>query len=161
MLSAPVLLAEAHQLDQFRCGNTGFDDWLRRRAPSNQESGTSRTYVITSGERVVGYYCLSSGTLDLASEPLPIQRNVPDPLPIAVLGRLAIDSDWQGKGLGTALLQDAVLRTALAADILGIRGILAHAISDAARLFYERYGFTASPNNPMTLMLSLRQDPKI
>jgi GNAT superfamily N-acetyltransferase len=157
MLAAPALLAEAHELDLFQSGHATLDDWLRRRARSNQVSGASRTYVVADGLRVVGYYCLSSGAIDLADAPGAVRRNMPDPVPMAVLGRLAVDRAWQGKGLGVALLQDAVLRTAQAAGIMGIRGILVHAISDEATAFYERYGFSASPNNPKTLVLSLKQ----
>ncbi|TPJ30594.1 GNAT family N-acetyltransferase [Mesorhizobium sp. B2-8-3] len=156
MLSAPVLLADSHELDFFQSGTDSLDQWLRRRARANQVSGASRTYVIAEGTRVVGYYCLSSGGLDLVDAPGSIRRNMSDPVPMAVLGRLAVDASWQGKGLGVALLQDAVLRTGQAAAILGIRGLLVHAISDEAKAFYEQYGFQASPKNPMTLVLSLR-----
>lgn len=156
MLSAPALLEESHDLDLFQSGNASLDEWLRRRARANQVSGTSRTYVVTEERRVVGYYCLASGALDLADAPGSVRRNMPDPIPMAVLGRLAIDRDWQGKGLGSALLQDAVLRTSQAAAIMGIRGLLVHAISDEAKAFYEHYGFAASPNHPMTLVLSLK-----
>ncbi|MBZ9814083.1 GNAT family N-acetyltransferase [Mesorhizobium sp. CA7] len=156
MLSAPALLADAHELDLFQSGTDSLDQWLRRRARANQVGGASRTYVIAEGTRVVGYYCLSSGGLDLADAPGSIRRNMPDPVPMAVLGRLAVDANWQGKGLGVALLQDAVLRTGQAAAILGIRGLLVHAISDEAKTFYERYGFQASPKNRMTLVLSLK-----
>lgn len=156
MLAAPTLLGETHNLDQFQSGNDTLDDWLRRRSRPNQLSGASRTYVVADDRRVVGYYCLASGALDLVDAPGAIRRNMPDPIPMAVLGRLAIDREWQSKGLGTALLQDAVLRTAQAAAILGIRGLLVHAISDAAKAFYERYGFAASPKHPMTLVLSIK-----
>lgn len=156
MLLAPALLEETHDLSLFQSGNDTLDEWLRRRARSNQVSGASRTYVVAEGQRVVGYYCLASGALDLADAPGPIRRNMPDPIPMAVLGRLAIDGDWQGKGLGAALLQDAVLRTTQAAAIMGIRGLLVHAISDEAKAFYEHYGFQCSPNHPMTLVLSLK-----
>lgn len=156
MLSAPTLLDEAHDLDLFQSGNDTLDEWLRRRARSNQVSGASRTYVVAEGRRVVGYYCLASGALDLADAPGSVRRNMPDPVPMAVLGRLAIDHGWQGKGLGAALLQDAVLRTSQAAAIMGIRGLLVHAISDEAKAFYEHYGFQCSPNHPMTLVLSLK-----
>lgn len=156
MLSAPAPLAQTHDLELFQSGTESLDHWLKRRARANQTSGASRTYVVAEGVRVVGYYCLSSGGLDLAEAPGGIRRNMPDPIPMAILGRLAIDLDWQGKGLGVALLQDAVLRTGQAAAILGIRGILVHAISDDAKAFYEHYGFQASPKNPMTLVLSLK-----
>lgn len=156
MLSAPTPLADNHDLELFQSGTESLDQWPRRRARANQVSGASRTYVVTEGVRVVGYYCLSSGGLDLAGAPGAIRLNMPDPVPMAVLGRLAVDASWQGKGLGAALLQDAVLRTGHAATILGIRGIFVHAISAEARAFYEHYGFAASPKNPMTLVLSLK-----
>jgi GNAT superfamily N-acetyltransferase len=156
MLFAPTLLDEAHELDLFDSGHDSLDNWLCRRARANQVSGASRTYVVCDGRRVVGYYCLSSGALAVTEAPGPIRRNMPDPIPMAVLGRLAIDLAYQGRGLGAALLQDAVLRTAQAAHIMGIRGLLVHAISDEAKAFYERYGFLASPANPLTLILSLK-----
>ncbi|TPL88150.1 GNAT family N-acetyltransferase [Mesorhizobium sp. B2-3-14] len=156
MLSAPTPLAENHDLEPFQSGTESLDQWLRRRARANQVSGASRTYVVAEGIRVVGYYCLSSGGLDLAEAPGIVRRNMPDPIPMVVLGRLAVDTGWQGKGLGAALLQDAVLRAGQAATILGIRGIFVHAISDEAKAFYERHGFAASPKNPMTLVLSLK-----
>lgn len=156
MLLAPTALAETHDLELFQSGNESLDQWLKRRARANQISGASRTYVVAEDTRVVGYYCLSSGGLDLVEAPGGIRRNMPDPIPMAILGRLAVDLNWQGKGLGVALLQDAVLRTGEAAAILGIRGILVHAIADDAKAFYEHYGFQASPKTPMTLVFSLK-----
>jgi GNAT superfamily N-acetyltransferase len=119
-------------------------------------SGASRVYVVATSEyRVVGYYALASGVLAHGAAPGRIKRNMPDPIPMAVLGRLAIDRSMQGQGLGVALLQDAVLRVRQAAGILGIRGMLVHAISEQARAFYERHGFVASVTNPLTLILSV------
>lgn len=155
-LSAPELLTEKHDLSLFDSGYDTLDEWLRRRARANQVSGASRTYVACSGDRVVGYYCLSSGALAVTEAPGALRRNMPDPIPMAVLGRLAIDRNWQGQGLGAALLQDAVVRTAQAARIVGIRGILVHAISEAAKAFYEHHGFTPSPTHPMLLVMSLK-----
>ncbi|MBZ9707170.1 GNAT family N-acetyltransferase [Mesorhizobium sp. ESP7-2] len=160
MPSAPTPLAEDHDLELFQSGTESLDQWLRRRARANQVSGASRTYVMAEGTRVVGYYCLSSGGLDLAEAPGIIRRNMPYPIPMVVLGRLAADASWQGKGLGAALLQDAVLRSSQAATILGIRGIFVHAILDEAKAFYEHYGFAASPKNPMILLLSLKGQMK-
>lgn len=156
MLSAPAPLAETHDYELFQSGNENLDQWLKRRARANQISGASRTYVVAESRRIVGYYCLSSGGLDLAEAPGGIRRNMPDPIPMAILGRLAVDVNWQGKGVGVALLQDAVLRIGQAASILGIRGVLVHAISDDAKAFYKYHGFQASPKNPMTLVLSLK-----
>jgi len=156
MLSAPVLLSKEHYLDVFSCGVASLDEWLKRRAYPNQVSGASRTYVVAEGQRVVGYYCLASGALALNDAPGAIRRNMPDPIPMGILGRLAVDKAFSGRGLGVALLQDAVIRTAQAAGILGIRGLLVHAISDEAKAFYEYHGFVASPTQSMTLILSLK-----
>ncbi|MFU8787883.1 MAG: GNAT family N-acetyltransferase [Methylobacter sp.] len=135
MLSPPRPLAADCELDGFVCGVDSLDDWLKRRAYPNQINGASRTYVVTKEKRVVGYYCLASGALELNAAPAGIRRNMPDPVPVVILGRLAIDKCYQGKGLGVALLQDAVIRTAQAADILGIRGLLVHALSIEAKTF--------------------------
>jgi GNAT superfamily N-acetyltransferase len=157
MLSPPVPLSSEHWLDDFVCGIDSLDDWLKRRARPNQLSGASRIYVVAEGIQVVGYYCLASGALALSDAPALVRRNMPDPMPIAVLGRLAIHQAWQGQGMGVALLQDAVLRTLQASEILGIRGLLVHALSGEAKAFYEHHGFVASPTQPMTLMLSLKR----
>jgi GNAT superfamily N-acetyltransferase len=156
ILSAPEPLNDRHDLDSFQCGIASLDDWLKRRARANQAGGASRSYVVATGSRVIGYYCLASGAIAAIEAPGKIRRNMPDPIPMAVLGRLAIDQAWQGKGIGVALLQDAVLRTTQAAEILGIRGLLVHAISDEAKAFYQHHGFLPSPSDPMTLMLSLK-----
>lgn len=159
-LGAPCLLTHAANVSRFTCNSPSLDDWLKRRAMANQLSGASRTYVVSDasdGQRVVGYYCLASGALAVVDAPGTIRRNMPDPIPMAVLGRLAVDASWQGRGLGVALLQDAVLRAAQAAAILGVRGMLVHAISPEAKTFYERYGFQASPTQPMSLVLSINR----
>lgn len=155
-LSAPEPLHDDHDLEHFQCGIVSLDDWLKRRARANQAGGASRTYVIAADKRVIGYYCLSSGAIAAIEAPGKIRRNMPDPIPMTVMGRLAIDQFWQGKGIGVALLQDAVLRAARAAEIIGIRGVLVHAISAEAKAFYEHNGFVPSPSNPLTLLLSLK-----
>jgi GNAT superfamily N-acetyltransferase len=106
---------------------------------------------------VVGYDCLASGALALRESPGNIRRNMPDPVPMAILGRLAVDQTWQGRGLGVALLRDAVERTRAASRILGVRGLLVHALSEKAAAFYGRHGFVASPTTPLTLVLSLKR----
>jgi GNAT superfamily N-acetyltransferase len=155
-LDAPTLLTLAHGLTGFDSGVTPLDDWLRRRALANQVSGASRVYVVsTPKRRVVGYYALASGALTHVDAPGRIKRNMPDPIPMAVLGRLAVDRAMQGKGLGVALLQDAVLRVQQAASIMGIRGIIVHAISEQAQAFYSHHGFIPALTNPLTLILSV------
>lgn len=155
-LPVPVLLSTDYQLDDFACGVDSLDDWLKRRAHPNQVNGASRTYVVIEGTRVVGYYCLASGALELNDTPSSIRYGIPDPVPVVILGRLAVDKSYQGRGLGVALLHDAVVRTAQAGGILGIRGLLAHARSVEAKTFYEHHGFVASPTQPMALILSLK-----
>ncbi len=155
-ISAPDKLELDHDLDSFDSGTPVLDDWLRRRALPNQDSGASRTYVIRAGKRVVGYYALAAGAVAQAEATGRTRRNMPDPVPVMVIGRLAIDSSYQGRGLGRALLRDAVLRTMQAADIAGIRAVLVRAISEDAKRFYERCGFQPSPVDPMTLMITMR-----
>ena len=153
--SAPEPLDPHHDLSSFDSGTPALDDWLKRRALPNQASGASRTYVTCADGRVVGYYALAAGAVAHAAATGRARRNMPDPVPVMVIGRLAIDSNFQGRGLGRALLRDAVLRTMQAAEIAGIRAVLVHAISEDARMFYERCGFRASLVEPMTLMLTM------
>ena len=159
-IGAPEKLRPDHDLLSFDSGTPVLDDWLRRRALRNQESGASRTYVICAGrrpgKRVVGYYALAAGAIAHGEATGRTRRNMPDPVPVMVIGRLAIDTGYQGRGLGRALPRDAVLRTMQAADIAGIRAILVHAISEDAKRFYERCGFQPSPVDPMTLMITMR-----
>ncbi|MBI4921779.1 MAG: GNAT family N-acetyltransferase [Devosia nanyangense] len=138
----------------FASGNPMLDRWLIERAWTNQVGRASRTYVVLHGGVVVGYYALASGGLDLAEAPSKFRRNMPDPIPVAVLGRLAVDQDFQGQGVGSCLLRNAVLRAQQAADIVGSHGILVHAIDESARAFYVHYGFVSSPAKPMTLVLA-------
>jgi GNAT superfamily N-acetyltransferase len=156
-ISAPEPLNSDHDLLNFRSDEPALDEWLRRRALQNQEGGASRTYVVCSGTRVVGYYALAAGAVDHASARGRVKRNMPNPVPVMVIGRLAIDAGFQGRGLGSALLRDAVLRTLQAAEIVGIRAILVHAISERAKRFYEYRGFVSSAVDPMTLMITVRE----
>jgi GNAT superfamily N-acetyltransferase len=154
-LSVPTPLADHHELAEFSSGVPELDDWLRRRAHANQVGGSSRTFVVCEGSRVIAYYALASGAVKQPEAPGRFRRNMPDPIPVAVLGRLAIDQSDQGRGIGRALVRDAGLRLLNAAEILGIRGLLVHAISDDARAFYKAVGCLSSPSNPMMLMVGL------
>jgi len=155
-ISAPERLSANHDLSQFQCGEPELDAWLKLRANHNEDGGASRTYVVCVGSRVVGYYALAAGSAAHLDAPGRVKRNMPNPVPLMVIGRLAIDREFQGRRIGWALLKDAVLRTLQAAEIAGIRAILVHAISENARQFYERSGFVASPSNPMTLMITVK-----
>nr|WP_235566188.1 GNAT family N-acetyltransferase [Methylibium sp. Root1272] len=155
MLSAPQPLSDEHQLADFDSGEPSLDDWLRRRAAKNQANGSSRTYVVCEGDRVVGYYCLAAGAVGHAEAPSTMRRNRPDPVPVLVLGRLAIHKSHHQQGIGTALLNDAIRRAIQAADIAGVTALLVHALSEQARRFYLSRGFIESPVKPMTLCLML------
>jgi GNAT superfamily N-acetyltransferase len=154
-LTSPEPLTAEHETDGFCSGRDTLDAWLERRARKNQISGASRTYVVCEGVRVVAYYALASGAVAVGTAPGRFRRNMPDPIPVVVLGRLAVDERWQGKGLGRALVRDAGLRLALAADLIGIRGLVTRAISEDAKLFCEHIGFEPSPIDRMTLMITL------
>jgi GNAT superfamily N-acetyltransferase len=153
--TAPAPLSDQHELADFSSGIASLDDWLRRRARTNQQSGASRTFVICQDRQVIGYYALASGAVKLTNAAGRFRRNMPDPIPVAVLGRLAIDQAHHGRGLGRALVKDPGLRLLQAAEIVGIRGVLVHAISEGARAFYLACGFEPSPIEPMTLMVTL------
>jgi GNAT superfamily N-acetyltransferase len=159
-LSAPEKLRPDHDLSEFECGEPSLDHWLRQRALQNEESGASRTYVVCAGQQVVGYYALAVGAVAHAEAPGRVRRNMPDPVPVMIIGRLAVHKDLQGRKIGPGLLRDAVLRTLQAADIAGVRAILVHAISEQARRFYEDCGFIASPMDPMTLMITVVEAAK-
>jgi GNAT superfamily N-acetyltransferase len=154
-LSAPQPLTAHHQIGAFNCGISSLDEWLKRRAQANQSSGASRTFVVCEGKRVVAYYALASGAVSVAAVAGRFRRNMPDPIPVVILGRLAVNLSHQNHGLGHALFRDAALRVLQAADIIGIRGILVHAISEQAKTFYIALGFEPSPLEPMTLMVTL------
>ncbi|HEY7031551.1 MAG TPA: GNAT family N-acetyltransferase [Thermomicrobiales bacterium] len=154
-LTAPAPLSASHDVEPFACGEPSLDAWLKRHARKNEASGASRTYVVCIGTVIVGYYCLAAGAIDRDQAPKPMQRNMPDPIPVMVLGRLAVDRNHQDKGIGSALLRDAVLRVLQVADIAGVKAILVHAISEEARAYYLARGFLESPIQPMTLCLVL------
>jgi len=154
-LGAPAPLADHHQLEPFHSGVPVLDDWLKRRAMANQVSGASRSFVVCAEETVVGYHALASGAVSTAAAPGRFRRNMPQPIPVAVLGRLAVDRAYHGKGIGRALFRDSALRVMQAAEAIGIRGMLVHAISDEAKAFYLALGLSPSPLEPMTLMATL------
>lgn len=154
-VNAPEHLTADHNVSAFDSSIPELDNWLRRRALQNEASGASRTYVVSAGGRVVGYYALATGAIAPREATGKVRRNMPEPIPVMVLGRLAVDREYQGKGLGSGLLKDAMLRTSNAASIAGIRAVLLHAISDDAKRFYEKAGFSESPVDPMTTMIAL------
>lgn len=152
----PSPITADHDTSGFACRHESLSQWLRRRALANALNGATRTYVVCAdGQRVVGYYALAAGSIAIGSAPLRLRRNMPDPLPVIVLGRLAVHEDWSGRGIGSGLLKDALLRALQAADIIGACALLCHAIDDEAKAFYARHGLVESPIQPLTLTLGL------
>jgi GNAT superfamily N-acetyltransferase len=154
-LCAPQPFADHHQIEAFDCGTPPLDDWLKRRARANQASGASRTFVVCDDDRVVGFYVLASGAVAVAAATGRFRRNMPDPIPVVVLARLAVDRTHQRHGLGRVMFRDAAMRIIHAADAIGIRGILVHAVSEEGKAFYRALGFNPSSLEPMTLMVGL------
>lgn len=160
-IGAPEHLTSQHDLEGFDSGVAAVDDWLKRHALANEPAGGSRTYVGCAGGRVIGYYARATGAVAQAAATGRVRRNMPDPVPVMVLGRLAVDRAYQSRGLGAALLRDAILRILQAAELGGIRAILVHAISEEAKRFYERHGFVESPIDPMRLMITVADAKRV
>lgn len=154
-LQAPRPLGAGDGLSGFACGEPSLDQWLRERAQRNEVSGASRTFVSVDVDTgaVVGYYCLSASAIALRDATGALKRNMPDPIPVVLIGRLAVDSRFGGLGLGASLLHDAVLKAIDVSRTIGTRAILVHALSDGARSFYEKFGFVAVPHNQKTMYL--------
>lgn len=155
-LSAPEPLSASHLLGEFECGEAVLDEWLKRRAMANQMTGASRTFVVADQDNhICGYYAMAAGAVSHQMATSSVRRNMPDPVPVMVLARLAVDRRAQGVKLGASLLQDAVNRAVAVSSNAGVRALLVHALHDRAKQFYEHYGFLVSPAHPMTLMLRL------
>jgi len=155
MLAAPEPLSLDHEIAGFSCGEASLDDWLRRRANANQVSGASRTFVVQDRNAVVAYFALASSAVAVAAGVGRFKRNMPDPIPVVVLARLAVAQSHHGRGIGRALFQDAGRRVLHAASSIGIRGLIVHALSDDAVAFYRRLGLDPSPLDPRTLMVTV------
>jgi GNAT superfamily N-acetyltransferase len=154
-LSPPTSILNSHEFANFDCGIGSLDDWLKKRSLKNQASGASRCFVVCADKIVIGYYTLSAGAISHEIAPKSMRRNMPDPLPVLLLGRLAIDKNYHNKGLGSALLRDAMIRAVSVAGDAGIFAILVHALSEEAKRFYISRGFMESPLQPMTVMMTL------
>lgn len=154
-ISQPMPLADMHETADFFSGVESLDTWLKRRALKNQVTGASRTYVACTGRQVAMYYALASGALAVQEAPGRFRRNMPDPIPVVVLARLAVGLQFQGRGFGRALVRDAACRVVQAAETIGIRGMVTHAVSPEAKRFYESVGFEAAASDPMLLMVTL------
>jgi GNAT superfamily N-acetyltransferase len=140
----------------FDSGEPSLDDYLRNRALHNHEQGASRCFVTCRADRIVGYYALASASIEHRDVAGKIRRNMPDPVPVILLSRLAVDRKEQGSGLGKNLLRDAIARSVAAAEIVGVRALLVHALHDEARAFYRHFDFEPSPTDPLHLLLLMK-----
>lgn len=154
-LTPPSPITADHQLINFDSGELALNDWLEKRALKNQASGASRCFVVCSGAEVIGYYSLSAGAISQEGAPKAMRRNMPAPLPILLLGRLAVDKRYHNQGIGQALLRDAMLRAVNVAGEAGVFAMLVHTLTDSAKQFYLSRGFIESPLQPMTLFMTI------
>jgi len=156
-LRAPESLSPEHQLHTFDCGKPALNDWLLRHARQAQTSGSARTFVVTDGDRVAGYFSLTVGQIDTLDAPERIRKGMGHyPIPVVILARLAVDRAYQGQGIGVGMLQDAIRRTLVIAEQAGIRAMLTHPLDEDAAQFYQRFGFIASPLREQQLLLLLK-----
>jgi GNAT superfamily N-acetyltransferase len=156
-LSAVEPLSAAHRTDRFDCGKRELNEYLKQYALVNQAAGGARTFVVHRNEQVVGYYSLAAGSVEPEKAPRRVRAGMGRyAIPVILLARLAVDDAEQKKGLGRALLKDALLRIAAAADEIGVRGVLVHAMDDEAKAFYERFDFEESPTDPLHLLLLMK-----
>jgi GNAT superfamily N-acetyltransferase len=154
-VSGSTPLTSAHDVSEFDCGVAALNDWLRSRA-LRSEGRSARTYVMCTGQTVVGYFCVSAGTIERGSAPGRLRRNAPDPIPISIIGRLAVDKAYHGKGIGADLLADAFARIVSASQVIGISAILVHAKDDLSRTFYLKHAeFLEYPADSRTLFLPI------
>ncbi|MEO6968570.1 MAG: GNAT family N-acetyltransferase [Rhodanobacteraceae bacterium] len=156
-IAPPEPLAASHDVSVFHCGHPELAGWLRRRARDNEDAQGSRCFVVCEARRVIGFYALAAGSIGRAQALGSVRRNMPEPIPAIMLGRLAVDSNWQGRGLGADLLQDAVLRALRASREIGARVLLCHAIDAKAKAFYLWHGFAESTFDPLTVVLDLKK----
>ena len=155
-LNAPVLLTRGHDRSAFDCGIPALNEYLKQYALQNQKKHAARTYVGTRSNRVVGYYSLAYGSVALEEAPQSVKSGLArHPIPVILLARLAVDTAERGRGIGAALLKDALLRTLQAAEIAGLRAMIVHAKDDAAKGFYEKFGFQPSPIDAFHLFLKV------
>ena len=157
-ITAPEPLTEHHNTSRFRSGVSGLDVWLKNKARQNEARGGARTYVACDGRRVAGFYSLAASAVERQRVPSRVRRNMPQPVPVILLGQLAVDMDYQGQGLGSDLLIDATKRALSAADVIGARAIIVQAVNEDAKSFYERFGFRPfSDREPLMLVLRVSE----
>ena len=161
-ISKPEVLHDKHLLEQFDCGNPSLNEWLLRHARQAQSSGSAKTFVISDDNIVIGYFSLTVGQVETYEAPERIRRGMGQyPIPVVILARLAVSINHQGLGIGVGMLQDAIRRTLMISEQVGIRALLTHPIDDRASKFYERFGFVSSPVREKQLVLLLKDARKL
>jgi GNAT superfamily N-acetyltransferase len=156
-LQSPEPLGAQHNLEGFDCGKLSLNDWLIRHARQAQGAGSSKTFVATDDDRLVGYFSLTVGQIDTLDAPDRIRKGMGHyPLPVVILARLAVSKNDQGRGIGFGLLQDAIRRTVLIGEQAGVRAMLTHPLDKEAAAFYTRFGFIQSPLREQQLLLLLK-----
>lgn len=156
-VTAPEPLSSFHQVAEFVSGEAVLDDWLKQKGLKNQALGATRTFVVCrkGTQQVVGFYSLATGSVNHTEATGNLRRNMPDPIPVIILARLAVDASFRGKGLGADLLHDAVCRCYRVAENIGVRAIMVHALTEKAKQFYIHHGFKPSKTQVQTLFLKL------
>ena len=156
-LNSPTPITNAYDTSKFHCGNLALNDYLQKYALQNHLNGSARTYVATMENNIIGYYSLAFGSVSHSEATKRIRQGLArHSIPIILLARLAVDATYQNKGLGKGLLKDALLRTIQAAEIGGLRAVVVHAKDQPAKNFYQKYGFEASPIDPLHLFLLMK-----
>ncbi|NEU81733.1 GNAT family N-acetyltransferase [Nostoc sp. UIC10630] len=155
MINAPQPVTKNHDVSEFESKSEALNSWLKERALKN-EGDTARTFVVTVENKVIGYYCLATASVTHLAAVSKAKRNAPDPIPCMLIGRLAVDTKWEGQGIGSGLLKDAIKRILSVSQIAGVRCILVHAKDEEAKNFYLKRGFQASPIETLTLMMTLK-----
>jgi len=155
------LLEPSDDLSTFTCGEDAIDRWAHTMAHAAHSGGSARVYVaVTPEDRVIGFYTLSTASVARSDVTRRVGQGMPDPVPVLLLGRMGVTAEWQGRGVGVSLLQDAIKRTLAAASSVGIRAMLVHALNDPLVTFYRRFGFESSPVGPRHLLLLLKDAKK-
>lgn len=157
-LSAPEPISERHDVSRFDSGMDSLNTWLQRKARLNEAKGGARTYVVCDGDRVIAFYSLAASSVERRRVSSRVGRSMPEPIPVVLLGQLAVDTNYQGRGLGADLLIDAGKRALAAADVIGARAIVVQALNEEAKQFYERFGFLPfSEREPLMLLLRISE----
>jgi GNAT superfamily N-acetyltransferase len=156
MITAPAPISESHDLSGFDCGKPPLDDWLKHRA-LRSEGRSARAFVVAHGKCVIGYYCIATGAALAKDAPGNIRRNMPNPIPVMIIGRLAVDKAYQGQGMGPAMLKDALQRILGVSKTVGARAVMIHAIDNDAVAFYAAYGFKPFPLDSRTMFLPIEE----